>query len=88
MIVEAIELKKKISLGDYPNLYAGYPGDFLITTVNGNQAIVSKEVYKDLKEFEATPRTQTTVTLREVIVVTGTIETAAREVRALLPDSF
>lgn len=64
MIVEAIELKKKISLGDYPNLYAGYPGDFLATTVRGNQLILSEEVYKELQGFGIAPREEVAISLK------------------------
>ena len=64
MIVEAIELKKRITLQSPSNdiinkepLYTGNPGDFLVTTSNGNQAIIPKAVYEDLQAFGVAPRT-------------------------------
>lgn len=51
MIVNAIELKKKIHLGDLLKgepTYQGNPGDYLVTTVNGNQGIIPKEIFKEI----------------------------------------
>jgi hypothetical protein len=51
MIVNAIELKKKILLGDLLKgeaTYQGNPGDYLVTTSGGNQGIIAKEIFKEI----------------------------------------
>lgn len=59
MIVNAIELKKKVRIGDSlrnESSYEGNPGDYLVTTVSGNQTILSKEIFKELQSLGVAPR--------------------------------
>lgn len=56
MIVNAIELKKKITLQSPSNdiinkepTYVGHPGDYLITTIEGNQGIIPKEIFEEME---------------------------------------
>jgi hypothetical protein len=51
MITSAIELKKKVHLGNSLNnesTYVGNVGDFLVTTKKGHQGIIPKEIYQEL----------------------------------------
>jgi hypothetical protein len=51
MITSAIELKKKVHLGNSLNnepTYIGNVGDFLVTTKKGHQGIIPKEIYQEL----------------------------------------
>ena len=59
MIVNAIELKKKIRLGDSLRnepTYEGNPGDYLVTVASGNQLVVAKELFIELQSYGLAPR--------------------------------
>jgi hypothetical protein len=56
MIVQAIELKEKVHLGDILKGYVGNPGDFLVTTLNGKQGIIPKQIYQEFQNYGLAPR--------------------------------